>query len=280
VEPISRRRVLTVIGGLTGAAALAACSQDEEPSLADTPSTTYHWGDDDPEDSATSSSTSSESPSSGGGLTTVSLDAPDELRNRWAAYAAMWTAASISGEGTSSDDTGPRAEGGDWIYEMETGQWAYLIRFTDGRALLAGQGNPDIRRGAKEEKAAREELVAGGPSWWKTFATVVPEFNSVGFVLGWDGKKWQRAAAAGGRGFAGLTFYIATPERLREQLATWGSGGTEGYSASAGQAADRVMKAGPKVTVAQLKALGPGMKSARLPDAVAVAKAFEGKGKH
>ncbi|WP_435201817.1 hypothetical protein [Janibacter sp. GS2] len=274
MEQISRRSVLTTIAGLSGAAALTGCSDETEPSLADQKSTTYDYGDDAPSSSSTAEA-------SGGGttgaLTTVDLDSPEDLRNRWAAYVAVWTAADIG----VADDHGPRAEDGDWVYVMEVGEWAWLVRFADGRAVLAGQGNPDTRRDDAQEKEARAALLAGAPSWWKAYEKVVPEFNSVGFVLGWDGKKWQRAGAPGARGgFGALTFYLATAERLGEQLARWGSEGRTGYTGSARVAADRVMKAGPKVTAAQLKALGPGVDARRLSAATKAARAFGGKGTH
>lgn len=272
MEQISRRSVLTAIGGVVGAGALAGCADDAEPGLADTTSTTYHRGTQAAEGA---SGGESETSRPSGRLTEVDLAPPDDLRDRWAAYAAMWRAAGISG-----GDGGPRAEGGDWIYEMETGQWAVLVRLKDGRAVLAGQADPDIRRGGRE-KAARADLVAGAPSWWTTYREAVPDFNSLGFVLGWDGKRWQRSADAGGSGgFGQLTFYVASDEQLGEQLVRWGSSGEQGYSGSAKAAADRVMRAGPKVTAAQLKALGPGLSRENLAAAVKAAQAFEGKGKH
>lgn len=278
MEHISRRTMLTAIGGLTGAAALAGCADEDEPSLSEQKSTTYHYSDDEGSSGDASGSGSGEGGESGGTgeLTTVTLDSPDELQNRWAAYAAVWTAANLSGAGT-----GPRVEGGDWIYEMEVGEWAWLVRFADGRALLVGQGDPDTRRDAQEEKQARAAITAGAPSWWETYDKAVPEFNSVGFVIGWDGKKWQQAGEPGARGgFSALTFHLESTKRLGEQMARWASGGDTGYTGSARVAADRIIKAGPKVTVAQLKALGPELQSARLSAAVKAAKAFTGKGKH
>lgn len=285
MEQISRRSVLTAISGLAGATALTGCADDAEPSLADTKSTTYDYGDDGSSSSPTAEASGDEgSGGEGSGgeetaaeLTTVSLDSPDDLQNRWAAYVAVWTAANIG----TRDDHGPRAEGGDWVYLMEVGEWAWLVRFRDGRAVLAGQGNPDTRRDAKQEKEARAALVAGAPSWWKTYEKVVPEFNSVGFVLGWDGKKWQRSGGSGARGgFDALTFHLASSERLSDQLARWGSKGQSKASRSAKAAADRVITAGPKVTASQLKALGPGIDTKRLSAATKAARAFAGKGKH
>lgn len=275
MEQISRRSVLTTIAGLSGAAALAGCSDEAEPSLADQKSTTYDYGDDAPSSSPTSAA--SGDASTAGALTTVELDSPEDLRNRWAAYVAAWTATNIG----AGDEHGPRAEGGDWVYVMEVGEWAWLVRFADGRAVLAGQGSPDTRRSAAQEKKARAALLAGAPSWWKAYEKVVPESNSVGFVLGWDGKKWQRAGAPGTRGgFEALTFYPVSAGRLGEQLTRWGSKGESGYSGSARVAADRVMRAGPEVTASQLTALGPGVDARRLSAATKAAQAFEGKGKH
>ncbi len=43
---------------------------------------------------------------------------------------------------------------------------------------------------------------------------------------------------------------------------------------------DAVLKAGPKVTAAQLRALGPGIKRAQLEPATKAARAFAGRGQH
>ena len=274
MERISRRSALTVLGGLGGAAALAACAREEAtPSLADGPSTTLYRGR--ASESGSPSSTSSGSARSGD-LITIDLDPPEDLRSRWAAIAAAWIGASIS-----SGPGGPRAAGGDWVYESELGQWAYLVRRAEGRAVLVGQSNPDLSRADDAEARARAALVAGAPTWWRVYEKVVPDVATVGFIIGWDGARWQQVAgvpAAGG--FSAFTFYPASSELAGDQIAVWATRGKQGYSGSTKAPVDAVLQAGPKVTSAQLTALGPGVERARVSAAVRAARAFAGRGKH
>lgn len=275
MEQISRRTLLAALGAVTTTSGLAACSGDEPASETLDPSSTLDTAPGPPASPSPSSSEGSAS-ASADRLQDVDLASPDELRDRWAAYAAMWIAAAVSEGGT-----GPRAEDGDWIYEMETGQWAYLIRYKDGRAVLAGQSNPDTSRDAAGEKKARAALLAGAPGWWGVVQEVLPKGAPLGFVMGWDGTAWRRLGTASSMGgFDALTFYVASAEAMGQELATWGSEGKKSYAGAAKASADLVMRAGTGVTVAQLKRLGPGMKAARLSAAVRAARAFEGKGKH
>lgn len=280
MEQISRRTLLTALGAGGATAALAGCSDDSsEPRTIDVSSTHYVEGSDaEPSEPADSQSSSGE-PSSGAGsgaMSTVKLAAPEELRGRWAAYTAMWIGGAVSEGGT-----GPRTKGGDWVYEMELGQWAYLIRFKNGRAVLAGQSNPDISRTPAAEKEERKALLAAGPKWWGVVDDVLPGAAPLGFVMGWDGKEWTRSAdAPTNGGFDAMAFYVESDQAMGQQLAMWGTKATKDYSGSVKAAADLVMKAGPSVTVAQLKRLGPGMQPARLPAAVKAAGAFKGKGTH
>lgn len=275
MQQITRRTVLTGLG-LTGATVLGACSNDEESTLSgQEDETTYHEGVEDSGEGSTGTSTEDSSATTGT-LQQVELPSPEKLRNAWAAYAAVWTAAGASGE-----HQGPRAEGGDWLFVMETAEWAHLTRFQDGRAVLSGQSNPDLERSDAEEKKAREALLAGAPSWWKGYEKQVRKGLSVGFVLGWDGSRWQRSSEApSDGGFDAFTFVIAEPDDLGALLAMWATEDEKEYTGATKAAIDRVVKSGPEVTSAQLKALGNGVNGSRVSRAVTVARAFAGKGKH
>lgn len=287
MEQISRRTLLAAFGTI-GPVTVAGCSGGGAPDdgRIDTSSTHYVGGAETSGSggSAPSGSASSGSGSGGSGSSTsaepalsrVDLPAPDELRNRWAAVAAGWVAAEVSDDGS-----GPRAEQGDWLYMQETGQWAHLVRFTDGRAVLVGQSEPDTLRNATQEKESRAALLAGAPSWWGTFEEVLPDNTPVGFVLGWDRKQWQQVAAAPtAGGFSTLLFYPESPELAGEWLLLWGREGEGEYSGAQKATADAVMRAGTQVNASQLQRLGPGMRTARLKDAVAAARAFAGAGRH
>lgn len=275
MEQISRRALLAALGA-AGSTALTACAEDEPPQ--EIGATTYT-----PAGGGSGGGSGGEEPSgssTSGRATMVPVDlaSPDDLRDRWAAYAAMWVGAAISGGGT-----GPRATEGDWIYEMEIGQWAYLVRMKDGRAVLAGQSDPDTRRDAAAEKRNRQTLLGQGPSWWGVVDDVLPATANLGFVIGWDGKRWTRSSAAPtGGGYDSFVFYVATAKDLGQILVRWGSNGQQEYTGTGGAraAADTVMAQGTRVTSSQLRRLGPGMRSSRLPAATAAARAFEGRGRH
>ncbi|WP_338538985.1 hypothetical protein N5P18_05800 [Janibacter terrae] len=274
MEQISRRALLAALGA-AGSTALTACAEDEPPvEIGSTTHTPAGGGD------PVGGSGGDEGPSSSGPTSMVPVDlaSPDDLRDRWAAYAAMWV-----GAGVSEGGTGPRATDGDWVYEMEIGQWGYLVRLEDGRAVLAGQSNPDTRRDAAAEKRNRETLLGQGPSWWGVVDDVLPATAHLGFVIGWDGKRWTRSSAAPtGGGYDSFVFYVATAKDLGQILVRWGSNGQQEYTGTGGAraAADTVMAQGTRVTSSQLRRLGPGMRSSRLPAATAAARAFEGRGRH
>lgn len=279
MEQISRRTVLTALGLAGASTGLAACG-DDEPSTGTLDTTSTHYVDGAPgSGSGTSSPTDppASSPSGDARMSTVELPAPEQLRGRWAAFAAVWVGAGIN----TQPSTGPRAQDGDWVYEMELGQWAYLVRFKNGRAVLAGQSNPDIRRSPQQEASARKALLAGTPAWWSTVEEVLPKQAVLGFVMGWDGTKWTRSADAPAEGgFDRMAFYPASERATGDRLVAWGNDGSKEYRGEAKVVADRVIAAGTSVSVAQLKRLGPGLKAALLPHAVKAAKGFAGKGRH
>lgn len=274
MEQISRRTLLAAIGAV-GTTAVAGCSDDSEP--VDIASTHRVGGDKGSgSDSGSGSGSSSDSASpTDSALQTVELDPPDTLRGRWAAIAAVWTAVEVSDDGS-----GPRATNGDWEYSMELGEWAHLLRYSDGRALLVGQSDPDLMRSVTDEKKMRKALTAGAPTWWNDADELLPSNASVGFVLGWDRKRWQRVSGVPSEGgFDKMTFYPRDDDTTIEWLLLWGQEGESEHSSALRSAAAAVIKAGTRVNMSQLQRLGPGMQADQLKDAVAAAKAFEGKGR-
>ena len=122
-------------------------------------------------------------------LVDVQIPSPRRLRGGWAALAAVYAA---RGWG---DDI--RATPEQWLYHDGGGNWACL-RFAGGRkAVLIGRdhemsetsfgGSPEVPVGVETD------LLAGTPAWWGE-TLEAPRFRDwLGFVYGWNGRRWQRA---------------------------------------------------------------------------------------
>lgn len=259
--PISRRTVIAALGLGTGAA-ITGCSDDPESDAPPPQSSTI--GTVEP---SASSSTTSESPSGEATSATVELPSPDEMEGPWAAYAAVWAATQ------SSDRGGPRAIEGDWYYETAFGHWAMLLRSRKGRAVLAGSSDPSVQRSASEEKEHRQRLLAGGETWWGDGLKALPPHGRIGFLCAWDGKEWRQTADVDGPGGLGpLELLVDSAEETGSALVDLATAGGEKYQGAAKLAADAVVKAGPKVTEAQLTKLGKQVTDAEA--GVEAAKAF------
>lgn len=273
---VGRRAVVLGILGSTGS--LAACS-GSEPAATPTSDTFTGVG---PSSSGTSvgtssssSSASSSSASSSGALATVDLPSPSALRDRWAAFAAVWAAGEFSSEG------GPAATEGDWYYEdVMDASWAFLVRFEDGRAVLAGAAEPASARAVADERTTRAELVDGAPGWWAKALDALPARAPVSFVCGWtkaDG--WQQVAdAPTDQGLADSRFILRSEDDLVEELVLMANTGAGDPPTDRGGAARALVTAGPDVTSAQLRALGPDMRSPAA--GVRAASAFADPGVH
>lgn len=265
MPPISRRSLLTVLG-LGAGTTLVGCSEPEREVILP-PSTSSAAGG-----PPKTSSTSSTSSTSTGPATSekVDLPAPDELRDPWAAWTATWATIQDPGSG------GPRVDRGDWYFENFEGQWAYLLRYRSGKAVLVGSSDLNIVREDGPEKEQRERLLAAGEKWWGDAFGDLPANGHLGFVCAWDGKEWRRTAGVEGRGGLGsLDFFITSRTETAKVIAQLTDIGEGEYRGKAKIVADAIVKAGPAVTEAQLEGLGSMVRSAR--DGVAAAKAFTDK---
>ena len=108
----------------------------------------------------------------------------------WAALAAVYAA---RGWG---DDI--RATPEQWLYHDGGGNWACL-RFAGGRkAVLIGHDHEMSKTSfggpPGHGLGAETDLLAGAPSWWGSNLEI-PELRGdrLGFVYGWNGRRWQRA---------------------------------------------------------------------------------------
>ncbi|MDB9525118.1 hypothetical protein PN498_03895 [Oscillatoria sp. CS-180] len=85
-----------------------------------------------------------------------------------------------------------------WLYHDGGGNWACL-RFQDkGRAVLLGHDHEysDTYFGEAAEYFDKEEtdLLTNAPDWWSLDLELPPFGAWIGFIYGWDGNQWQRAA--------------------------------------------------------------------------------------
>ncbi len=122
-------------------------------------------------------------------LIDIDLPSPAALRRGWAAFAAVNAARGWNDVYAQPDQ---------WLFHDGCSNWACL-RFVDkDKILLVGNdhdysatyyGDAATYFGEKET-----DLLAGGPAWWATKLDPLPFGDWIGFVYGWNGHKWQRAA--------------------------------------------------------------------------------------
>ena len=122
-------------------------------------------------------------------LVTVPIPSPAELRGGWAALAAIQAS-------RGWDDVSADAD--EWRYHDGGGNWA-LLRFLDeGRAVLFGHDHEYsqtyFRDAAEYFGEPETDLLAGAPDWWSADLRTPKHGEWIGFVYGWDGERWQRAA--------------------------------------------------------------------------------------
>ncbi|WP_031085529.1 hypothetical protein [Streptomyces sp. NRRL WC-3549] len=144
----------------------------------------------------------------------VQLDLPDPmaLRGRWAALAAVQAAA---GHGERCQAVWPL-----WHYDDGHGSWADLHHLDEGRAVLLGQDRNDSETYYAEASDFYEEretdLLAGAPAWWEPPVRRVREADAdlfLGFVYGFDGSTWWRAAYDADDGFNSVCLPALDAER-------------------------------------------------------------------
>lgn len=260
---VTRRAVIAGLG-LGSGGVLVGCGGDPPESRLTPESTTTFASE------TSSSSSSSASPTSGTAVEVEGLPSPDDLRNRWAAYAAAW-GATESSTGVPPGLTDAK----DWYYTTALGHYAYLLRYKDDRAVLVGSSDTGVfDRDDAQEKAARDALLAGRPDWWGSALEDLPDNAHLGFLCAWDGKIWQENERSTSRGgVQALDFVPRSQRETGETLVLMGTGGEESYRGRWKTAADAVMKAGPVVTEKQLEALGDLITSAK--DGVELARGFD-----
>lgn len=132
-------------------------------------------------------------------MTLVRLDLPRplSLRGGWAALAAVcvsrgWTNIAY-------------AEGEHWYYHDGGGNWACIRFQTENRAIMIGHDHEYSETYFREAAAyfgeEETDLLAGAPEWWKCNIDPGPFGDWIGFIYGWDGQYWHRAAYSKDDGF-------------------------------------------------------------------------------
>jgi len=130
-------------------------------------------------------------------LIEVELPRPGEMRGGWAAKAALYAAYGWGNNVYATDDL--------WYYHDGGGNWA-CIRFTSAtQAVLFGHDHEYsetyFREAASFFGKEETDLLKDAPSWWGEAIESSPDGPWIGFIYGWDGKKWQRAEYDNNDGF-------------------------------------------------------------------------------
>jgi hypothetical protein len=189
-------------------------------------------------------------------LESVDLPSIEVLKGRWAAYSAVMAALGYA--------SGCIADGPHWHYDDGGGNFADLMLYSDGRAVLFGNDHEYSQTYFREAAAYFQEpetdLLAGAPSWW---GDPLPTGNDqwIGFVYGFEAGSWRRAVYDLDDGFNSLGLPAASGERFADLV--------EGFVSSAGRRSDvdftpdrssikALAQAGANLAAAELLAvLGP-----------------------
>ena len=146
-------------------------------------------------------------------LVTLDLPLPERMRGRWAAFAAVCAA---RGWGDSCHADGPV-----WHFDDGGGNWADLHHLGDGRAVLIGHDHEYSdtywATAAEYFQEPETDLLAGAPGWWEPPARAALDRGLwVGFVYGFSGDTWWRAAYEPDDGFASVGLPATDDDRCRE----------------------------------------------------------------
>ncbi len=196
----------------------------------------------------------------------VDLPPLDQLRDRWAAVAAVVTALGFPDVAHARGDV--------WRWDDGGGNWAQLARLGPDRAVLYGwdRASPG-RLSRRPDGRPTGELLTGAPDWWA--GPLRAAEGDVAFVLGWDGTVWTRSSAdLPDRAWSGLP---VDAEELYGVVDSYveGVGDDQGLGdwRTPWPAVAALGVAGPELTVQQLAdVLGP--LTADLPAGVVAARAF------
>jgi hypothetical protein len=187
-------------------------------------------------------------------LQQVDIPGPDELRPRWAAFAAVCAARGWRTMAWARPDR--------WHYDDAGGNWVELIWLTDGEVLIGNDheySETYFREAAEYFEEDETDLLAEAPDWWEQALEGREPEDWVGFVYGRVDGAWWRADYEADDGFASVGLPASSDERTREMIAEFSSDAPGlGGRAPDAAAVDVLMVAGPEVTEEQLAAVVPG----------------------
>jgi hypothetical protein len=204
-------------------------------------------------------------------LVTVDLPSLNELRNRWAAFAAVMAALGFDDMCNATEQR--------WHYDDAGGNWAELVLLEGDRAVLFGfdgeYTHTYFREAATYFEEPETDLLAGAPEWW---SSVLPEGVDfwIGFVYGFDGTAWQRAPYDLEDGFVSVGLPAVSQDRLRELTGEFvkGRGVKDEIEYIPDPTALEALSAsGPQLTAAELGAVMGPVRS-NVDAGVAAARAF------
>lgn len=122
-------------------------------------------------------------------LIDVDLPPPSRMRGGWAALAAV-----LASRGW---DREVYAEPDQWLYHDGGGNWACLRFIERDKIILLGHDHEYSEtyfgEAAKYFNEKETDLLNGAPGWWGSKLDPKPFGEWIGFVYGWNGRKWQRA---------------------------------------------------------------------------------------
>ena len=147
-------------------------------------------------------------------LAEIDLPSPAALRGRWAAFAAVCAARGWS-------DT-CHADGPVWHFDDGGGNWADLHHVEGGRAVLVGHDHEYSETYYAEAATyfgeEETDLLAGAPEWWEPPVRAAGAGPNawIGFVYGFDGTTWRRAAYDLDDGFRSVGLPALSQDAYRE----------------------------------------------------------------
>lgn len=212
------------------------------------------------------------------GVVTLDLDPLPQWADRWAAVAGVLAA-------TTGDAAGANATDGDWYYDDGGGNWAFLYRFADGRAVLTGSDHEYSQTYFGQAAAyfgePETDLLAGAPHWWRQAVDAHEPSRGewISWVYGWDGHRWQRARYETPDGFAQLKLPALSDTATAGFVREWVEQSATGQDVARDGAMAQLLAAGAHVTPDQLRAVGPAA-AAHADLGADAARAFTEPGRH